>query len=93
MVPSSEGQALVERFFKALLDTAISFQTGADPVQSGLVTSLSQPGGNLTGITALAPQVVAKRLGLLHDLVPNAGLIGVAKPQQPFLRHPVEGCG
>ena len=55
----------------------IVFNTGIDPVQAGLVTSLSRPGGNLTGINMIAGPLPAKQLGLLHDLVPAAGTIAV----------------
>src|SRR5262249_61649924 len=55
----------------------IVFYTGADPVQLGLVTSLSRPGGNLTGVVTLNVELVAKRLQLLHELVPAANLIAV----------------
>jgi putative ABC transport system substrate-binding protein len=52
------------------------FAIGADPVDAGLVASLNRPGGNLTGISLLTVTVVAKRLELLHELVPTATLIG-----------------
>jgi putative ABC transport system substrate-binding protein len=49
----------------------IVFSTAADPVQSGLVASLSRPGGNLTGVTTLNTEVGAKRLELLHEAAPR----------------------
>jgi putative ABC transport system substrate-binding protein len=55
----------------------IVFNTGIDPVQVGLVTSLNRPGGNLTGVNMIAGPLPAKQLGLLHDLVPAAGTIAV----------------
>jgi putative tryptophan/tyrosine transport system substrate-binding protein len=55
----------------------IVFISGADPVQEGLVASLNRPGGNVTGVAPLLPAMEGKRFGLLHDVVPNAPLIGV----------------
>jgi putative ABC transport system substrate-binding protein len=55
----------------------IVFGVAEDPVASGFVASLNRPGGNLTGATSLNVEVVAKRLGLLHDLVPKAVRIAV----------------
>jgi len=50
----------------------IIFTAGGDPVQRGIVSSLNRPGGNLTGTVILNSQVAAKRLGLLHELLPRA---------------------
>jgi putative tryptophan/tyrosine transport system substrate-binding protein len=55
----------------------IIFGVGEDPVQLGLVESLARPGGNATGINFFLNEVVAKRLRLLHDLVPRATRVAV----------------
>jgi len=61
------------------------FAIGADPVNVGLVSSLNHPAGNLTGISFFTSQMEAKRLALLHEIVPNAELVGVLlNPNNPF---------
>jgi putative ABC transport system substrate-binding protein len=55
----------------------IVFVIGSDPVMFGIVASLNRPGGNITGVTLVATETVAKRLGLLLELVPTASVIGV----------------
>jgi putative ABC transport system substrate-binding protein len=50
----------------------IVFSSGTDPVQVGLVPSLKRPGGNLTGVNYMQSELGAKRLGLLHEMVPLA---------------------
>jgi putative tryptophan/tyrosine transport system substrate-binding protein len=55
----------------------IVFLLGSNPVDIGLVASLSRPGGNATGVTDLQTTVVTKRLGLLHELVPAAKVIAI----------------
>jgi putative ABC transport system substrate-binding protein len=62
----------------------VVFNTGADPVKSGLVPSLSRPGGNVTGVSFLIEELGAKALGLLHELVPKAAVIGIlVNPNNP----------
>ena len=55
----------------------IVFLSGGDPVRTGLVASLNRPGGNLTGVSMLSLDMEPKRLGLLHDLIPQASSIAV----------------
>ncbi|HLX18071.1 MAG TPA: ABC transporter substrate-binding protein [Bradyrhizobium sp.] len=55
----------------------IVFMTATDPVETGLVSSLNRPGGNMTGLTLLYYRVEAKRLELFHELVPKAATIRV----------------
>ena len=62
----------------------IIFSIGTDPVSLGLVASLNRPGGNVTGVTFLAQELTAKRLELLHEIVPTATSIGLlANPSGP----------
>jgi putative tryptophan/tyrosine transport system substrate-binding protein len=55
----------------------IVFSAGVDPVQTGLVASLARPGGNITGLSTLINEVVAKRLELLREMVPETALIAM----------------
>jgi putative ABC transport system substrate-binding protein len=62
----------------------IVFETAGDPIKLGLVASLNRPGGNVTGMTQLSSELVAKRLGILHDLIPTATTIGLlVNPTDP----------
>jgi putative ABC transport system substrate-binding protein len=62
----------------------IVFSIGADPVEFGLVASLARPGGNLTGVSALLVELMAKRLDLLSELVPEARVIALlVNPNNP----------
>jgi putative ABC transport system substrate-binding protein len=62
------------------------FMVGSDPVELGLVISLNHPGGNLTGVAYLNAEVSPKRLGLLHQLVPEAKSIALLiNPANPLM--------
>jgi putative tryptophan/tyrosine transport system substrate-binding protein len=54
----------------------VFFLVGGDPVRLGLVASLNRPGGRITGVTPLNDEMAPKLLELLHQLIPNAGIIG-----------------
>jgi putative tryptophan/tyrosine transport system substrate-binding protein len=62
----------------------VVFNVGSDPVELGLVASLARPGGNLTGVTGLATELMAKRLELLLELAPQAKVIALlVNPNSP----------
>jgi putative ABC transport system substrate-binding protein len=78
------GDISIQAAKAATTTIPVVFVTGFDPVAAGFVASLNRPGGNLTGVSFLVVFTVAKRLGLLSELVPTAGMIGMlVNPNNP----------
>ena len=77
VIAAPGGVALAAAAREATSRVPIVFMIGSDPVELGLVESLNRPGGNLTGVAYLNVEVAAKRLELLHNLVPQAKSIAL----------------
>jgi putative ABC transport system substrate-binding protein len=86
-VLATGGGGTVALVAKAVTKTIPTvFMIGADPVNSGLVSSLNRPGGNMTGVSAVNVSLWAKQIELLHEAVPTASFIG-------FLDNPKGAIG
>ena len=71
------GNSAAQVAKRATATISIVFTSGADPVRSGLVASLSRPGGNLTGVSFAAAEIATKRLELARRLLPHAGTVAM----------------
>ena len=76
-VITAGGAVAAQAAKNATATIPVVFTSGADPIASGLVQSLSQPGGNLTGVSLLAAQMSTKRLELIRDLLPHVRAVGM----------------
>jgi putative ABC transport system substrate-binding protein len=71
----------------------IVFIMGDDPIQAGLVASLNRPGGNVTGVSLIIGEVVAKRFELLAELAPNAATVAMlVNPSNPIAENDERGA-
>jgi putative ABC transport system substrate-binding protein len=77
VIVTSGGPAPALAAKAATATIPVLFVTAGDPVQEGLVASLSRPGGNVTGVATFFTALGAKQLGLMRELLPNADLFGV----------------
>jgi putative ABC transport system substrate-binding protein len=77
---------------EATTSIPIVFVTGVDPIETGLVSSLNRPGGNITGVSFFDVPVLGKRLALLRELVPKAEIIAVLQDPN-FNGHDAETRG
>jgi putative ABC transport system substrate-binding protein len=78
IVVTSPPPALAAK--KATTTIPIVMASGGDPVGAGLVASLARPGGNVTGLASLSPELITKRLEVLKDAVPKLVRVGLLRP-------------
>src|SRR5581483_7643423 len=77
VIVAGGGAPSAEAAKRATQSIPIVFVNGVDPVASGLVTSINQPSGNVTGISFFGVVLISKRMELLHQLVPKAKILAL----------------
>ena len=86
VIAATGGLASALAAKSATTSIPIVFGSGTDPVQAGIVSSLNQPGGNVTGVSWFSIEATAKRLSLLHELAPAATVVAfLTNPKDPSL--------
>jgi putative ABC transport system substrate-binding protein len=84
VIVAGGGDNAVMAAKRATATIPIVFISGSDPVRSGFVASLSHPGDNITGLSLATPELLAKRLEILHKLAPQlASLAALVNPENP----------
>jgi putative tryptophan/tyrosine transport system substrate-binding protein len=83
----TQGTQATEAARRAVRTVPIVFAVAGDPVGTGLVTSLARPGGNVTGLTDIAPEIAGKRLELLREAMPGITRLAVLWNPQTLRRH------
>ena len=82
VIVTSGGDIVIGAAKAAAAEIPIVFTSGGDPVARGFVAGLARPGGNMTGVSLLVIELVAKRLEFVQELVPNAaGVAGLVNPK------------
>ena len=90
-VTFAAGASAIRAAKNATMTTPIVFEMLADPVTAGFVTSLAHPGGNLTGIAGLGPELGGKRLELLKEIIPGLRVVALlANPRNPNFQSVVK---
>jgi putative tryptophan/tyrosine transport system substrate-binding protein len=77
LIVATGGAPVAQAAKLATKTIPIVFTSGSDPVEIGIVPNLNHPGGNVTGVSIIAQEIVGKRLELLHEIVPSAKSIGL----------------
>jgi ABC-type uncharacterized transport system substrate-binding protein len=90
----TQGTQATDAARRAVRTVPIVFAVAGDPVGTGLVTSLARPGGNVTGLTDIAPEIAGKRLDLLREAIPGITRIAVLwNPANPSAAPQMKDTG